>query len=88
MRKQLGWFLLIGLLFMSCKALLNSLSFDRETFDRERQLWLEQDLQNYSFQHQVQKHGVYSRIGRERIILGRRNCYKRRGFIQFFQFKP
>jgi len=26
-----------------------TLEFDRETFERERQLWLEQDFQNYSF---------------------------------------
>lgn len=40
---------LLALSFVSCGFGEYTLTFDRETFNRERQLWLEQNIQNYSF---------------------------------------
>jgi len=52
------------LIFCSCNSSSNNningymLTFDRETFDLERQLWQEQNIQNYSF---LQVHGLRGR---------------------------
>jgi len=48
--KQFSFFLICTLLLASCDLWkTNIVSFDQKTFEKERQLWLEQDLQNYSF---------------------------------------
>ena len=51
--KNLVLFLAFTSLFVSCaiegEEAADRLSFDRETFNTERSLWLDQDFQNYSF---------------------------------------
>jgi hypothetical protein len=44
---------------------LESLSFDRETFERERQLWLEQGLRDYSFKIRCESKEYISGWGKE-----------------------
>ncbi|MDR2734624.1 MAG: DUF6174 domain-containing protein [Spirochaetota bacterium] len=46
----------IAVVLISCsdRTYVVTPSFDRDTFDRERQLWLIQDIQNYSFQQEYQ----------------------------------
>lgn len=48
--KNFVWLILLIPLFGSCILITeDAFIFDRETFERERQLWLEQDFQDYSF---------------------------------------
>jgi hypothetical protein len=48
--KRFAIFALLVPLFAACVQRYEySLDFDRETFDRERQLWLEQGFANYSY---------------------------------------
>ena len=54
MKKYLFPLIIMAVVFVSCpdngESVLPPGSFDREIFNRERQLWLEQDIQNYAFQ--------------------------------------
>jgi len=50
-----AFFFCMALVLFSCgEASGFTPEFDRETFDRERQLWLEQGIQNYSFHQYYQ----------------------------------
>lgn len=46
--------LIISLFLISCGGIISPFHFDQETFNRERQLWLDQGIQNYSFRRSYQ----------------------------------
>jgi hypothetical protein len=60
--KNFMLFLAFVSLFVSCaiegEDAAGRLYFDRETFNAERRLWLDQDLQNYSFHLELQDHAL------------------------------
>jgi len=55
-------------------------SFDREAFDHERQLWLEQDIQNYSF-YQRADWQITKAVGPKVQIL-----FVQKGIVEYFYY--